>query len=49
MRRIFRQACRDVTLNLIISICFLAMLVLQNKVEVIAFVILEPAVVSEAI
>lgn len=46
--RILGQACRDVTLNLIISICFLDMLVPRNRVEVFAGIIFEAAVVSEA-
>lgn len=48
MRRIFGQAFKP-NLNLMIGVCFLAVLVVQNRVEGIALITLEPAVVSGAI
>lgn len=45
----FGQAFKHIIFNLMIAVCFLEVLVVQNRVEIIALITLEPAVVSGAI
>lgn len=45
----FSQAFKHIILNLMIAVCFIDVLVVQNRLEVITLIMLESAVVSGAI